>query len=292
MAYSMTGFGKASCHVNGQEIVVEISSVNHRYLELSLRLPNNWLALEGDIKQVLREKISRGKLSGNIFRKRFGAPIQTIQFDVETAKHYIDASRELARLLDTNETLTLNVLMQLEGVFVPQEPEEDLETLRGPVLAAVAEAADKLNVMRAAEGKKLSLDIRERLFVIAETLKKIEQRLPEVSAEYEKRLRTRLQELKGEVDLPDDRIAVEVALLAEKSDPTEEVVRLKVHLGHMSSLLEKREPVGRRLDFLTQELQREANTLGVKTRDSGMIQDILFIKAEIEKIREQVQNIE
>lgn len=292
MAYSMTGFGKASCQVSGQEIVVEISSVNHRYLELSLRLPTNWLALEGDIKQVLREKISRGKLSGNIFRKRFGAPIQTIQFDVETAKQYIQASRELARLLDTSETLTLNVLMQLEGVFVPQEPEEDLETFRAPVLAAVTEAADRLNAMRAAEGKKLSLDIRERVFVIAETLKKIEQRLPEISAEYEKRLRTRLQELKSEVDLPDDRIAVEVALLAEKSDPTEEVVRLKVHLGHMASLLEKREPVGRRLDFLTQELQREANTLGVKTRDSGMIQDILFIKAEIEKIREQVQNIE
>lgn len=292
MAYSMTGFGKASCHVCGQEIVVEVSSVNHRYLELSLRLPNNWLALENDIKQVLREKISRGKLSGNIFRKRFGAPIQTIQFDIETAKQYINASRELARLLETNEALTLNVLMQLEGVFVPQEPEEDLETLRAPVLTAVAEAADRLNAMRAAEGRKLCQDIRERVLTIAQTLNKIEQRLPEVSAEYEKRLRTRLQELKSDIDLPDDRIAVEVALLAEKSDPTEEVVRLKVHLGHMSSLLEKREPVGRRLDFLTQELQREANTLGVKTRDSGMIQDILSIKAEIEKIREQVQNIE
>lgn len=292
MIRSMTGFGKASGTLHDQEVVVEISSVNHRYFDISLRLPTNWGALESEIKQVLREKISRGKINGTVSRKGLPLKGQSIQFDFETAKQYVDAAAKLADLLKTEETLSLNVLMRLEGVFVPVEPEEDVESIRGPLLQLVNRAADKLNNMRLLEGEKLCLDIRQRLNSIETTLLKIEQRLPEISAEYEKRLRTRIDELKGEASLTEDRIALEVALLAEKADPSEEIVRIKAHLSHMNSLLSDREPVGRRLDFLTQELQRETNTLGVKTRDSGMIQDILIIKAEVEKIREQVQNIE
>ncbi len=292
MIRSMTGFGKASGHILGQEVVVEISAVNHRYFDISLRLPTNWGALESEIKQLLREKISRGKINGTVSRKGLPAKGQAVQFDMETARQYIEAASKLAEVLKTDETLSLNVLMRLEGVFVPVEPEEDVESIRQPLLKLVCDATDKLNKMRALEGEKLADDIRQRLTYIATILTRVESRLPEISAEYEKRLRTRIDELKGEVNLTEERIAIEVALLAEKADVSEELVRMKAHLGHMTDLLNEHEPVGRRLDFLTQELQRETNTLGVKTRESGMIQEILTVKAEVEKIREQVQNIE
>lgn len=292
MIRSMTGFGKAAGQHEGQEIAVELSAVNHRYFDVALRLPNTWLALEGDVKQLLRERISRGKITGTVSRKRLTGPGQAVRFDPETAKQYIEASRQLAKLLNSNETLSVNVLAQLEGVFVPQEPEEDIEATKGLLLAVVREAADRLNAMRALEGRSLAEDIRSRIESVRRTLASIETRLPELNAEYEKRLRARVEELKGELSFTEERISMEVAFLADKADVTEEVVRLKAHLEHMAALLEQDEPVGRRLDFLAQEVQREANTLGVKTRDSDATKDVLHIKAEVEKIREQVQNIE
>ncbi|HOS04223.1 MAG TPA: DUF1732 domain-containing protein, partial [Candidatus Hydrogenedentes bacterium] len=190
------------------------------------------------------------------------------------------------------EPLSLSVLAQMDGVFFQEEEDEDLETAKELVTAVVGEALKKLDAMRAQEGQALADDLRRRLSHMRTVLASIEERLPALNERYETRLRTRIEELKSDLSLTEERIAIEVALMAEKGDVTEEVVRLRTHLDHAEELLSSGEAVGRRLDFLAQEIQREVNTLGVKTRDADVAKEILGMKAELEKIREQVQNIE
>ncbi len=292
MTRSMTGFGKADGSFGGQFIVVEVAAVNHRYLDMSTRIPNGWAALEPEIKQFLRNAVSRGKLCVTISRKRAPGEGAKIRFDAETARQYVDASKELTSLLGGYENLSVNVLAQLEGVFIQEEPEEDLEAVKECLLGIIGEALARLDTMRANEGAALAVDIRERVQLIRNSLSAIEARLPDLNAQHEARLRARIQELAVDLSLTEERIAIEVALLAEKADVTEEVVRLKTHLEHLEELMGSAEPVGRRVDFLLQEIQREINTLGVKTRDCDVSKDVLTMKAELEKVREQVQNIE
>jgi uncharacterized protein (TIGR00255 family) len=186
----------------------------------------------------------------------------------------------------------LNVLVELEGVLYQEETDEDIEALE-PSLVSVLEAAlEKLDGMRLTEGKALEQDVRSRLVSMRATLSSIEARLPELNSAYETRLRTRIRDLNAEAGLTEERIAIEVALMAEKTDVTEEVVRFRTHLDHMEEILASKDSIGRRLDFLTQEIQREVNTLGVKTRDANVAKEVLDLKAETEKIREQIQNIE
>jgi len=292
MTRSMTGFGKATTELDGQAVTVELCAVNHRYLDASLRTPSAWSALEPDIKQELRKHLARGKINVTLSRKRSTGTGPNVRLDPEVALQYVEASREMAQMLGSYETLSVNALSQLEGVFIQEEPEEDLEALRAGLLTTVTRALEQLNAMREAEGAALASDIRMRIDLIRKALAAVEGRLPELNAHYEERLRARIDELAADMSITEERIGIEVALLAEKADVTEEVVRLKTHLEHMAELLESSEPVGRRLDFLSQEIQREVNTLGVKTRDSDVAKDVLEMKAELEKIREQVQNIE
>lgn len=292
MTRSMTGFGRAAGTLLGDEVTVEMSAVNHRYLDASLRMPLAWAAVEPVLKQQLRTYVSRGKLSVTISRKRGPGSPPSIRFDPDTARQYVDASRELAAMVGSNGAISVDVLAQLEGVLVHEDPVDDLESVQAGLEALLEDAAARLNAMRATEGEALERDIRARIALIRSALVRIEDRLPELNGAYEQRLRSRVEELRTEVSLSEERIALEVALLAEKADVTEEVVRLKAHLEHFSGLLDEKEPVGRRLDFLLQELQREINTLGVKTRDSDVARHVLEMKSELEKIREQIQNVE
>jgi len=292
MTRSMTGFGRAAGTLLGDEVTVEMSAVNHRYLDASLRMPLAWAAVEPVLKQQLRKYVSRGKLSVTISRKRGPGSPPSIRFDPDTARQYVDASRELAAMVGSNGAISVDVLAQLEGVLVHEDPVDDLESVQAGLEALLEDAAARLNAMRATEGEALERDIRARIALIRSSLVRIEDRLPELNGAYEQRLRSRIEELRTEVSLSEERIALEVALLAEKADVTEEVVRLKAHLEHFSGLLDEKEPVGRRLDFLLQELQREINTLGVKTRDSDVARHVLEMKSELEKIREQIQNVE
>lgn len=292
MSRSMTGFGKATGEFEGQSITIELSAVNGRYLDCNVRIPPAWSALEPVLKQTVRNSIARGKLNITVIRRRAQASNRSVTFDQKLAQQYLDASKELSAMLGSYETLSLNVLAQLEGVMYQDETDEDIESLE-PALCRILESAiEKLNVMRETEGKALEVDIRGRLSVMRERLASIEARLPELNAAYETRLRTRINELNSEAGLTEERIAIEVALMAEKSDVTEEVVRFKTHLDHMEEILASTDSIGRRLDFLTQEIQREVNTLGVKTRDANVAKEVLDLKAELEKIREQIQNIE
>ena len=288
----MTGFGKASSEYNGDSVTVELGSVNHRYLDCSVRTPYAWSALDPVIKETVRKRVARGKLTVVVGRKHGASSGLTVQFDHDLAGQYVSAAKELGRLLDTNETLSLNVLAQLDGVLRPEEREDNLDEVETLVVHLLTEALEKLTRMRETEGAALGDEIRRRVACLRDVLVVVERRLPELNESYEKRLRTRIQELKGDLSLTEERIAIEVALMADKGDVTEEVVRLKAHLDHMLDLLESAEPVGRRLDFLAQEIQREVNTLGVKVRDGGVTKEVLRMKSEVEKIREQVQNIE
>lgn len=292
MIRSMTGFGKAGCEFKGEVVSVELSSVNHRFVDISLRIPNAWSPLDADVKQLIRRHVDRGKIMAVVTRKRGAASSQTVQLDREVARKYVEASRELDQMLGGHETMSLNTLMQLEGVFYYDDTEEDLDEARPVLLAVVTEALGQLNAMRTSEGRALEDDLRRRIQSMREALSLIESRLPTLNQLYEDRLRSRIRELTTEISVTEERIALEVALLAEKADVNEEVVRFKAHLDHMSELLEDKEPVGRRLDFLSQELGREINTLGVKTRDSDVAKEIIQMKSELEKVREQIQNIE
>jgi len=292
MVHSMTGFGKAMSDINGDIIVVELCSVNHRFFDCSLRLPNGWNALEPAIKQAMKKHVARGKVNGTITRRRTRTHKRTIQFDQAVAQQYLDASESLRAMLGAEEKLSLNVLAQLEGVFCEEDEEEDIAEVEGTLIRTVLAAVEHLNKMRSSEGTELAKDVRQRVDLLRDALALIEERLPELNGLYETRLRERIAEMAADSGITEERIAIEVAMLADKGDVTEEIVRLKTHFNHVEEVLAANEPIGRRLDFLAQEIQREINTLGVKTRDADVARHVLEMKSQLERIREQVQNIE
>ncbi|HRT21674.1 MAG TPA: YicC family protein [Candidatus Hydrogenedentes bacterium] len=293
MTRSMTGFGRAYREYVGDRIGVEVSSVNHRFLDCSVRLPASWYAMEPFVKETVRKHVPRGKVTVTVTRKRGpDSQQQTLVYDAGLARQYIEASRELARLLGSDGTLDLGTLAQMDGVFYHEEAEEDLEQAQAVVAAALAEALKRLNAMRETEGEALAAELRHRLGLIREALSVVEQRLPELEAAYEARLRERIAELQADTGMTEDRIAMEIAFMADKGDVTEETVRLKAHLDHAIEMLDGPEPAGRELNFLSQEIQREINTLGSKTHDGSVAREVLRMKSELERLREQIQNIE
>lgn len=292
MTRSMTGFGRVTADIDSENVTIEVTTVNHRFLECSFRMPNAWAALEIPLRNVAKQKISRGKLNVSIRRSRgpMGRPV--IHYDAENARQYIEASRDLARLMSSTEALSLDTLAQLEGVFYQEEQEQDLESVHDQLCVAFGDAMEQLNQARAQEGETLARDVAERIREMADALAYVEGRLPELSKEYESRLRTKVSELAADAGLTEDRLAIEVAIIADKMDVNEEVVRLKSHFEQVLNLLQQTEPIGRDLNFLAQELQREINTLGSKLRDVDVTREVLRLKAELEKLREQAQNIE
>ena len=292
MLRSMTGFGKATCEFGNSMVSIELTSVNHRYLDPTIRLPHEWAALDAVLRDALKRGLSRGKINLVVNRKRQPGSSQTLRFAPEVAQGYVEAAKELRALLGTDEALSLNTVTQFNGVFYYEDDAEDLEEAKNSLLTGLDEALGHLNTMRAAEGESLRKDLTERIHCIRQSLATIEERLPELGALYEQRLRERIRELTDESAMPEERIALEVAIMAERGDVTEEVVRLKTHLDLADELFDHDEPVGRKLNFLTQEIQREINTLGSKVRDSDVTRQVLDMKSELEKIREQVQNVE
>jgi len=292
MTRSMTGFGRITTDIDNESVTIEVYAVNHRFLECSFRLPSVWAALETDLRNVLKQHLSRGKVTVSLRRGRGATGRAVIRFDEENAQQYIDASRELARMMNSTEALSLDVLAQMEGVFYQEEQEQDLERTKAILLDGLGEALEQLNQARTQEGEVLARDVAERIAEMRHALAAVEVRLPDLSAAHVQRLRDRVAELNTDVGLPEDRLAIEIALMADKMDVNEEVVRLNSHFDQVEKLLAHPEPIGRDLNFLAQELQREINTLGSKLRDSDVTREVLRLKAELEKLREQAQNIE
>lgn len=292
MIRSMTGFGKAAREHRGDAVTVELSAVNHRFLDVSLRLPGEWAAADIALRELLRERVSRGKLSVSVSRKRADGSAQRLRLDRSLAQQYIERARELAHLLGTDEPVTLDMITRFDDIFIAESDTEDLDALRAFLSALVGEALDSLDTMRANEGRALAKDLLDRLGLIRQSLAAAEARLPQLNDLYTERLRARIHELAVSTDLAQDRLAMEVALAAERGDVTEEVVRLKSHLDHAEEMIRGEEPAGRKLNFLSQEMQREMNTLGSKVRDTEVVRQVLDMKSELERIREQIQNIE
>lgn len=288
----MTGFGKAACDYDNSIVSIELSTVNHRYLDASVRLPGEWSTLESALREVLKEYLSRGKLNININRKRIAGAAQKVVLNTEAAQHYVDAAKELEALTGHEEPVTLSTLAQFPGVFQQEEVDEDIEHAQKILSTLLREALVNLNAMRDVEGQKLHDDLGHRLDLIRTTVEEVEQRLPELRELYRTRLQDRIKELIEDTSVAEERIAMEVAIMSDKGDVTEELVRLKSHLDHANELMESDEASGRQLNFLTQEVQREINTLGSKVRDTDVVRHVLTMKSELEKFREQIQNIE
>jgi len=289
---SMTGFGKAAREFRGDAVTVELSAVNHRFLDVSLRLPGEWSAADLALREALRERVARGKLNVTVSRKRADGSAQRLRLDHGLAQQYIERARELAHLLGTDEGVRLDTIARFDDIFVAEEETADFDALRAFLTGLLQEALDSLDAMRANEGRALATDLHARLGAIRTSLAAIEARLPQLNELYLERLRLRIGELAQAANLAPERLALEVALAAERGDVTEETVRLKSHLDHADELINGQEPAGRKLNFLLQEMQREANTLASKVRDTEVVRHTLDIKSELERIREQIQNIE
>lgn len=288
----MTGFGRASGVYADEHFAIEVVSVNHRFLECAIRLPGPWAVLEPALKEHLKGRLSRGKLNVSVRRERGAAGRPAIKCDLKVAEEYVAASRGLVNLMNSTERLSLDTLARLEGVFYQEEEEHDIEQVLAAVTATLDQACDHLETMRKREGEALAADLRERVNEMRAAVAEVETQIPALSEQYENRLRERMGELAQDTSLTQERIALEVAMMADKTAVNEEIVRLKAHLDHTEQLLERPEPIGRELNFVSQEIQREVNTLGSKMRDIGVTREVLRMKSELEKLREQAQNIE
>jgi uncharacterized protein (TIGR00255 family) len=296
--YSMTGFGRASREIEGLGLEVEVRSVNHRHLDLRVRLPRVLTDQEAAIKKRIQGVLSRGKVDVTV-NLTMSVAATTVEIDKEIAAQYVEASRALRErhsLGALGETLDVAALLALPGVTRVVETELDPEILVGPLRDAIEEAIEALIAMRAVEGESLSIEIEGRLARVAELADAFEGRAGEVLAVAKQRLHKRAEQIKREVGLLDDaRLHQEIVIAADRLDITEELVRLKSHVAQFRETLEsadRGEPVGRRLDFLLQELGRETNTVGSKANDAPLAQDVVELKTELERIREQVQNVE
>lgn len=292
MLKSMTGYGRGEACLPGKKFTVELKAVNHRFNEVVLRLPRSLSPLEDRIRRLVQRWVARGRVDGYLGIDDCGEKTAAVKVDKALAAAYYKAMKELQEDLGISGKVKLKYLVALPGVLAAEEPAEDVEEWWPAVQTAVEEALENLVRMRAAEGGSLAADILSRVEQLTLLNEKIRQRSPAVVEDYRERLHARLKDF-GQAGLPDqDRLAVEVAIFAERSNITEETVRLDSHLSQVRSCLGAGEPVGRKLDFLVQEMNREINTIGSKANDLEISRLVVEAKSELEKIREQVQNIE
>ncbi len=294
MTNSMTGYGKAERVVSGRKFTVEMKSVNHRFLEISLRIPQILFSLEAEIKRRMGEKFSRGKIDVAIRADGNGAAEgeTRLALNLPLVRNYHALLTQLKDELNITEEIALSTITGLRDVFMPVEAAEEAADLWGGFSPILDEAINNLSAMREKEGASLMLDLRDRLGMITGFLEEIAVRAPAVVLDYQKRLTERIRELIAGVELDESRLLQEVAIMAEKSDITEEIVRFRSHVEQFSGLLTGGDAAGRKIDFLLQEMGREINTIGSKSGDVGIARLVVEIKSELAKLREQAQNIE
>jgi len=292
MIKSMTGFGRAQSENNGYQVSCEIKGVNHRFFDPYIRMSRRYNSLEENIKEELKKFVSRGRLELNINIEKTGESARNIKVDKELAIAYYGYLKELAENLDISPEIKIIDLFRLPEVVSLKEQEEDLDMLWPVVQDSVRTAMESLVAMRVKEGQNLARDILYRNGLILGIVEKLEIRSPVVTEEYGNKLRQRIAEWVPAESLDEGRLMQEIAIFADKSNITEEIVRLQSHIQHMEELMQSQEPVGRKGDFLLQEMFREINTIGSKANDLEMNRLVVDAKAELEKIREQIQNIE
>ena len=292
MIRSMTGYGRAEVLVNGRNILVEIRSVNHRYFEFSCRSPRAYGFLESRLKTYLQGKLSRGKVDVNVSIQTVEGSSASVQVNRELAASYVQALRALEEPLGLRDDLSLSVISRFSDIFTVNKETEDEDAVWADVLQVADEATGRFVQMRETEGAKMKEDVESRLDFILRAVEQVEARSPKTVEEYRARLYNKMSEVLGNTQIDEPRILTEAALYAEKIAVSEETVRLRSHVGQFRAILAQGGPVGRKLDFLIQECNRETNTIGSKAQDIEIARIVVDIKSEIEKIREQIQNIE
>ena len=292
MIKSMTGFGRERCILDSREILVEIRSVNHRYFEFSARTPKAYGYLDEKLKAFLKNDISRGKIEVSVLIYNQEGTSAQIEVNKEIALGYIDALRNSAEELDLEDDLTLSNIMRLPDIFTVVKVSEDEEVIWNQVKSVAEKALEHFVDMRVTEGMKMYDDIVSRLNFLEDAVGKIEVQSPNTAKAYEERLYAKIKEMLADRNIDEQRIVTEVAVFSEKTAIDEETVRLRSHISQFRNLINSDEPVGRKLDFLVQELNREVNTIGSKAQDLYITKLVVDMKSEIEKIREQIQNIE
>lgn len=298
MFSSMTGYGRQHTITEDKEILVEIKSVNHRYFEFTARVPRSYGYLEDKLKSLVQSKVSRGKVEVNLSIYPTKSSQVTISVNKELAQSYTTALRSLnedevgASGLNLYDDLSLSVISHFSDIFTVKKQTEDEESVWAAVMPVTTAAVDSFVAMRLDEGERMQTDVIGRLDTILEDVATIEKQAPSIIERYKKRISDKLEEILQTKDIDENRVLTEVAILSDKISVDEETVRLKSHIEQFKSLTQAIEPVGRKLDFLIQEINREVNTLGSKIQDIVVTSVVVNLKSELEKIREQIQNIE
>lgn len=287
---SMTGYGRATCETDGRQLTIELKSVNHRFLDLSFRMPRNLMFLEDDARKAIAEKLARGHVDVFMTYRNLRSDARTVQVDRALFDAYAQALDALANggLRDDRSLMSV---ARMPDVMIVTEAEEDQDAVRALMLETMAQALEQLLAMRRREGASMAEDLGRKVDAIEEMTRKIEARYPETVEEYTRRLRASIEELIGQ-NVDETRLLTEVAVMADRSAIAEETVRLHSHIQQLRETFQREEPIGRRLDFLVQELNREVNTISSKSQDVPITRLAVECKAEIEKLREQLQNVE
>ena len=292
MVKSMTGYGRARQTLHGRDITVEVRSVNNRYLDCTVKVPRTYIFAEDAVKSRVQKAVSRGKVDVFITIDATAADETVVAVNEPLARGYYEALTKIRDMFSLEGELTAAVLAKFPDVLTVTKAEEDLESVAGDICAVLDEALEAYNAMRAVEGVKLCEDIAGRVTTIETVVGKVEERSPQTVAAYREKLTARMQEVLQSTTIDESRILTEAAIFADKIAVDEETVRLRSHIAQLRTMLKSDQPVGRKLDFLIQEVNRECNTIGSKCSDLTIAQDVVNMKAEVEKIREQVQNME
>lgn len=294
MIKSMTGFGRCQTVVSGREITVEIKSVNHRYFEFSCRTPRSYGFLDDKLKSYVNSRVSRGKIDVFVSIGASDEIPAEVTVNHQLVSGYLNAFKELSDTYGILNDASTVALARFPDVFTVHKPVEDEAQITADVLQVTETALNSFVAMREAEGEKMKEDILSRANTILSIVDEIEKRSPQTVSEYESRLLERIKQTlaDNDISLDEQRVLTEVAIFADKVAVAEETVRLKSHFEQLREFLQYTEPVGRKIDFIIQEMNREANTIGSKVQDAVLAHKVVDIKSEIEKIREQVQNIE
>lgn len=292
MIKSMTGYGRCEHTDKRKRIVIDLRSVNHRYCDITVKVPRSYGYLEDKIKEYVASNVSRGKIEVFVYIENYTNEDTEITLDAVLSENYYNVLTELKEQFSIERDICLSDIARFSDIFVARHKDEDKDKVWETVRPVLVAAVDDFVAMRTREGARLEQNLNERAQTIQSLIAQIEERAPEIAKEYSNKLESRMKELLGDFKVDENRLLTEVGIMADRVCIDEELVRLKSHFKELSKILELSEPVGRKLDFLVQEINRETNTIGSKANDFGIAKHVVEIKSEIEKLREQIQNIE
>ena len=292
MIKSMTGYGSGKAELGGKTFTIEVKSVNSRYSDFSIKMPRVYTFLEDPIRKAASARINRGKVDIYVNVESSGDDDSVVKVNEALAREYLEGLRTLSASLNISSNATAETFLRVPDVFTVDKADEDEELIAKTVLEALSLALDGFDSMRVAEGEKLKKDLKEHLSFILNATGEVEKRSPQIVLEYRKRIEERMRDILGSATYDESRLLTEVAIFADKVNVNEETVRLRSHVDQFTKMLDEGGSVGRKIDFLIQEMNREINTIGSKSNDLDVARIVIDVKAEIEKLREQIQNVE